>query len=280
MLTIFFSHVKIIIHQKHKADNNLLRQFFCVLVCLGIIIMRDEIIVKIGKQEKKCILGNGFYSSTVPTPNLHKHNYAEIHVVAKGDICLRYDTQRIDIQSGSVFLIPENKLHVFERYTEGLVHTAFLIESKNNDFKCLSLPPQLLECFFNEIEACEKHGDYAKISAYISIICCDLFPESRLSSQRVTDHAFLINNFFSMNYTKDVSLSDLAAELHFSEKQTERLVLSHTGTTFKKAMVAYRMSIADHLAETTDLSFAEIAEKVGYNSYNGFRKAYSKYCGK
>lgn len=242
--------------------------------------MRDEIIVKIGNQEKKCILGNGFYSASAPTPNLHKHNYAEIHIVAKGSVSLRCDTRCINISSGSVFLIPENTLHVFESYDKELLHTAFLIESKADSFKLRDMPQELLALFLEEIKRCEETNDYSKISAYISLICCDLFPECALSAQKVTDHAFLINNFFSMNYTKDVSLSDLAAELHFSEKQTERLVLYHTGTTFKKAMIEYRMSIAKHLCDTTDLSFSEIAEKVGYNSYNGFRKAYAKYCEK
>lgn len=239
--------------------------------------MRDELVVKIGNQEKKCILGNGFYSSSAPTPNLHKHNYAEIHVVAKGRVCLKCDTKLVDISSGSVFLIPENTLHIFESYDDDLLHTAFLIESKAFEFKCRNMPQEILLRFLEEIKNCEETKDYAKVAAYISLICCELFPECALTAKNITDHAFLINNFFSMNYTKNVSLSDLAAELHFSEKQTERLVIYHTGTTFKKAMIDYRMSIAKHLADTTDLSFIEIAKKVGYNSYNGFRKAYAKY---
>ena len=242
--------------------------------------MRDELVVKIGNQEKKCILGNGFYSSSAPTPNLHKHNYAEIHVVAKGKVSLKWDTKLVEIAAGSVFLIPENTLHVFESYDKELLHTAFLIESKSFEFKCRNMPQEIQLRFLEEIKNCEETKDYSKVSAYISLICCDLFPECVLTAQKVTDHAFLINNFFSMNYTQNVSLSDLAAELHFSEKQTERLVLCHTGTTFKKAMIDYRMSIAKHLADTTDLPFTEIAKKVGYNSYNGFRKAYAKYYGK
>lgn len=239
--------------------------------------MRDEILIRVGNTEKKCILGNGFYSSALPTRNLHKHNYAEIHVIARGNMGLKYENESLSLSAGDVFIIPENTLHAFEGYDGDVLHTAFLIESRCEKMLLHKQPIQLLNQFFREIEDCEKSGNYAKIAAYISLLCCDFFPESVVLPQKVSDHAFLINNFFSMNYTRDAGLSDLAAELHFSEKQTERLVLSHTGTTFKKALIAYRMSVAKHLADTTDLSFAEIAEKVGYSSYNGFRKAYAKY---
>ena len=92
--------------------------------------MRDELLLRIGKDNKKCILGNGFYSSAQPTYNLHKHNYAEIHVVAKGNALLKYENESISISSGNVFIIPENKLHAFESYDEDILHSAFLIESK------------------------------------------------------------------------------------------------------------------------------------------------------
>ena len=42
MLTIFFSHVKIIIHQKHKADNNLLSPAY--------LIQAGQIYEKLGKN--------------------------------------------------------------------------------------------------------------------------------------------------------------------------------------------------------------------------------------
>ena len=77
-----------------------------------------------------------------------------------------------------------------------------------------------------------------------------------------------------MNYNKSVSLADLAAELHYSEKQTARLVQKHTGRTFKQAVVDYRVSVARQLERTTDLPLSEIAKQVGYNSYNGFWRSY------
>ena len=241
--------------------------------------MRNELVLHVGNTEKKCILGNGFYSSAMPTRNLHKHNYAEVHVIARGNACLKYENDCLPLSEGDAFIVPQNTLHAFEYYDGNIRHTAFLVETACDKLRKKKQDSRLLGLFFDEIEECEKTGDYAKISAYMTIICCDLFADSPVEAKSITDHAFLINDFFSMNYTRDASLSDLASELHFSEKQTERLVLAHTGTTFKKAMIAYRMSVAKHLADTTDMPFSEIAKRVGYSSYNGFRKAYSKYYG-
>ena len=73
-----------------------------------------------------------------------------------------------------------------------------------------------------------------------------------------------------------MTIADLARQLHFSEKHTARLVLKHTGQTFTQALTAQRMTIARHLAATTDMSLGDISRYVGYRSYSGFWKAYEK----
>ena len=39
------------------------------------------------------------------------------------------------------------------------------------------------------------------------------------------------------------------------------------------------MNIAKHLIALGEMSFAEIGEHIGYQSYGGFYKAYTKYFG-
>ena len=78
----------------------------------------------------------------------------------------------------------------------------------------------------------------------------------------------------------NASLGELAERLNLSTKQTERLIYNLTGTTLKKLILRQRMSIALELLKTTSLPIAEIAIKCGYNSYDVFFKAFSKYYGK
>ena len=106
-----------------------------------------------------------------------------------------------------------------------------------------------------------------------------LFPELSAPVTPMMDTAFIIHEFFSRGYNLDLRLSDLAELLHLSEKQTARLVEIHTGKTFKQALIAQRMNNARHLIALGEMSFAEIGEQLGYQSYAGFYKAYFKYFG-
>ena len=93
---------------------------------------------------------------------------------------------------------------------------------------------------------------------------------------RANDEGYIICEFFSNHYNGVIKVSDLAKTLGFSEKQTERLVLKFTGRTFKQELVSRRMEMARYLEKNTNMTMTEIALYVGYNSYNGFWKAYKK----
>lgn len=73
-----------------------------------------------------------------------------------------------------------------------------------------------------------------------------------------------------------MGLSDLAARLYLSEKQTERLVLKHTGQTFKQKLSDTRVAMANVLIRETEMPLHKVAEYVGYSSYSGFWKALQK----
>jgi len=239
--------------------------------------MIQQLQITLGSTTKKCILGNGFYRNGKPTRNLHKHNYGEIHVLAKGAAVLEVENQKLALTAGDVVLIPEGLLHAFSDTSADVQHTAFLVESHGAALQKHPQPTALLELFMAQIAQAETSGNMTRVAAYISLLCSDFFPEATVKAETITDHAFLIHNYFSRHYNQEASLEELAQQLHFSQRQTARLVQQYTGMPFKQALIAYRMAIAHHLAQTTELSLAQIAPMVGYNSYNGFWKAYTQY---
>ena len=114
------------------------------------------------------------------------------------------------------------------------------------------------------------------ISAYIPLLCSYVIASHPRDISEVTDEGMLIEVFFSTSYNKDVQLSDLAAILHLSERQTERKLIEHTGHTFREELAATRISVAKYLQSTSSMSLSEIATYVGYHSYAGFWKAMKK----
>lgn len=238
----------------------------------------QQIEIPLGAARKKCVLGRGFYVQTTPTRTLHTHNYAEIHVVAKGNLVLLLDGTPVQLTAGDVVLIPENTFHMYTAHSDDAEHTAFLVESTVPQTVRQRQPVALLAFFMEAVRSCEKTGDMTPVVPYLSLLCGIFFPEEGVKAQTVTDHAFVIHSYISRHYDREPSVEELAGRLHFSPRQTARLVRQHTGMSFKEAVLSYRMAVARHLAEHTDLPLAKIAQKVGYSTYNGFWKAYTRYC--
>lgn len=238
--------------------------------------MAYELTLTLGNTAATVFLQDGFYALDTLSQNLHRHTYTEFHAISGGEAQFLIGKETYQFQDGDIFAIPPNTLHMCLSRTEGVHHTAFQTDAIVPSFTWYNSRPGLMDAFMDEIQACAQNPDHTKAAAFIALLCRDFYPDHGIQIQESQDLAFLIHEFFSHNYREEVSLSDLARQLHFSEKHTARLVLKHTGQTFTQALTAQRMTIARHLAATTSMSLGEIACYVGYQSYSGFWKAYRK----
>jgi len=95
------------------------------------------------------------------------------------------------------------------------------------------------------------------------------------------DIKFKIDDFISRNFHADTTLEDLAEYLHLSPKQANRYVQKYLGMSFKQALNSFRAMITDNMLASKRATLTEISERVlGYQSYSGFWKMYSKATGK
>ncbi len=86
--------------------------------------------------------------------------------------------------------------------------------------------------------------------------------------------------FIEANYNQQISLSNLATEIGYSEAYLCTLVKSQTGRTIHNWIVERRMIQARYELLTTDKTVTKIAETVGYedtgNFINQFRRFHNK----
>lgn len=75
----------------------------------------------------------------------------------------------------------------------------------------------------------------------------------------------LIERFFS-NYQANLTLDMLAAQLHLSSKQTNRMLLRCYNKPFKKKLLETRIEAGKFLLRTSDRPIERIAEHVGYTA--------------
>ena len=65
--------------------------------------------------------------------------------------------------------------------------------------------------------------------------------------------------------------------MFLSERQTHTLIKRYFGDSYKNIIINQQMELADILLRDTELSLAEISQRLGYNSYSGFYNAFKKY---
>jgi AraC-like DNA-binding protein len=239
--------------------------------------MYNELIIKNNSQEYKVFLQDGFYSSTSTTQCLHKHNYAEIHTIANGDATFFVGDRSFSLKSGCIMIIPGGFFHCCIKKDEGALHSAFQFDYKVDKVSIHMIGSDTVLNFIKEAERVKSFEDHSRVAAYVSLFCNFIYPSEELHPGPITDYGFLIHEFFSLHYSEDLHLYDLAKFLHLSERQTERLVIEYTGNTFRDELVAIRMNVAKRLLKSTKMTRTEISEYVGYRSYAGFWKAFNKY---
>ena len=239
--------------------------------------MYNEINIIISNKKHKVFFMNGFLASSGKSAsNLHKHNFSEIHFVTEGNATFLVGENRIKLESGSIMIVPQGEFHCCIEKDETTRHNAFQVDFPVIDVRKVYMGSETISNFFAEIEHLRISEDYTKTASYIDLFCSYLCNEEKISASAVSDYGFIISEFISMNYNKNIRLCDLANELHLSERQTERLVRLHTGNSFKEEVQKIRIKVAKALIQSTDMSLSEVAEYVGYESYAGFWKALKK----
>jgi len=81
-------------------------------------------------------------------------------------------------------------------------------------------------------------------------------------------------DYINENYMKDINLDQLAASAYLSKFYYMHMFKEFFSVSPIKYQSNIRLQKAKELLLSTDLSIAEISEKVGYNDYSAFLRAF------
>lgn len=232
----------------------------------------SELTVRVGTQDVRLFLQDGFFDFKKVATVLHRHLYAEVHLLERGSARFLVNDAQVVVEPGEFFVIPPGVFHKCAASTPAARHIAFQVGAAVEDFARYRAAEGVPGRLLREIEGYQATGAGAGMAAYLAVLCAEFLPGARAGAAPIQDRAFIIYEFLANNYNLGISLGDLAAELNLSEKQTERLVVRHTGQTFSQALITRRAEAAKKLIES-GVSRREAAERVGYRSYSGFWKA-------
>lgn len=84
-----------------------------------------------------------------------------------------------------------------------------------------------------------------------------------------------LDSFFTTFPLQHATLTNLTRCLHLSTSQTQRLIKTYYGVSFREKLIRAKVERSRFLMSTTDLSLEAIAEQTGYSSYNAFFDAFT-----
>ena len=117
--------------------------------------MYDELIITTANQKHKAFFMNGFHVASEPTSNLHKHNFAEIHMVAKGNAVFSIGEELHTLNDGNLMIVPQGIFHCCVDRDENTIHTAFQIDYDVKEVSTYNMGTHAILGFFEEIEECK-----------------------------------------------------------------------------------------------------------------------------
>ena len=128
---------------------------------------------------------------------------------------------------------------------------------------------KLLESFANYLE---KYGDLKELDAWLKQILFKIFDLRENSNSHIHKAKLYINN----NYSKNITLADVANYLGYNPSYLSRLFSSETGLSFTDYLSKVRLEAAVRLLNETSLSVGEISHKIGYSNQENFSRFFKK----
>ena len=234
----------------------------------------------------------------------HYHDELELLPIYDGEFVAVVDGKEYKAYKGEVLFINSGVPHMTKNYEVGCVNG--LIQFKESNFlgsdiskvikyslkyhalsdcpiKVIKSPTlfDTLTEIFDEISAKRVGYDiYVKSLIYKTIAC--LYREGVLSD---TERLYNSNDVIKIlpvlkhvneNYSEDLTLDMASDMLSFDRSYFCRIFKSAVGATFTEYLNFVRISKAEKLLSSTNMSILEISEAVGFSSVSYFNRTFKK----
>ena len=214
-----------------------------------------------------------------------------LHFVSKG-YC---EFSGFRAKAGQAFLIAKEHLHSFttsedyEHYWIGIlgdslekIFDGFKIGYKSHQLFFVENADFVRSLFATASDQLQS-GEPEFVDSYVLSVFTAVLPllksVDQSSMHRKINYAEKVRIFIESNYSYPIKMTDIAKEMHLSEKHMCRLFVKRYGISPQKFLAKTRMEAAKELLLGKQLSVKEVAYIVGYASLPTFSKKYSEYFG-
>ncbi len=235
-----------------------------------------------------------YYTKQLDFP-AHFHEDIELVYVRQGKGVAFCDGKRYELTAGSFFLTFPNQVH---HYIESNHGDYILLLLKPHDLLChhdrylTALPTSATKTFAPDEDenissllewALKEYNDNAPdsvVQAYLTA-----FFEKLLMFYDVqqgipaSDTVLRILQYCSVHFKEDISVTDVARDLHVSKSTVSHIFGSRLGVGFCDHINALRLTHALYLLRNKDYSITDVSDLAGFPTTRTFNRAFQKQYG-
>lgn len=240
---------------------------------------------------------------------MHSHEYIELAYVLEGDGTTTINGKSAPLKKGDFYIIDYNSSHSYSSETQDfkIINCLFSPPIINSSFKeDMSFDEAMSSYFFKisgryvnhpaadslyhdetgEIKVLFENmlkeyndgeaGNIELIRYYVRMVIIKM---ARIigSSNKVSNDIKLVIDTINKRCDENISLGDIADEIHFSLPYLSAKFKKETGMTFTKYLQNIRIEKAASLLTATDMPIEEVAEQVGYKDINTFYTVFKRF---
>lgn len=142
--------------------------------------------------------------------------------------------------------------------------------------------PALVKTLFDEFFMAYRegvNGEFLMLSLLFELFHTNYNDQERLPKEYDEKEKYVLKaiEFIEQNYSKQITVYDIAQRINISSKYMYRLFKRYTGTSPSEFLNRYRITKAQTLLLRTEKSVSSISELVGYKDISYFNRVFKKY---
>lgn len=251
----------------------------------------------------------GFYEPSYWRNYAHTHSFFEVCLAYSGKGVFTVEGTDYPVEAGTVFLARPGDVHEIVSSTDfplGIAFWGFTLQPAEatpssrpgwwsglvrGDRALVSTELGTLPGLVAALAAgaaAPRSGYRAQLAALGSALVIDTgrafataddLEIDAISIDRSTSAVAAMERYLADNLGRDLSVREVAAVAHLSERHAARLFVQRTGTPLMASLRRLRLERAAHLLLETDDPIAQVASACGYREVRGFITAFRRHYG-
>lgn len=243
---------------------------------------------------------SGTLSEIVPMHS-HTKNSFEVHLIDYGKGVLETDFGKYNLSKNMLFITgpkllhkqisdkdcPMHELCVYFRISDTKKNSDIISKFASQSFWIGKSNAEIRHLFKQMVNEKDKNNQWQNdILSSLSIrliseITRLYFPDNNRQENDAQDtdlnesRSWILDQFFSDDCS-NVTLSDFSAQIGVSQRQAERIIKEHYGSSFKKMRYESKMAMAATILEEKNTTVDECAVRCGYSSASAFISAFKR----